>query len=140
MLTSYIQHIKSALSSYAWIESVDFLRFDVSETDHEKILLYRIRIHCTQGKLLEAFERVTEKNSTKILKTTKYHFHWQGLNNQLLRRWDNAPHHPEIETFPDHVHLGPENICRAGEPSSLPAILEEIDRLSCEKDQEKDGR
>lgn len=37
MLTSYIQHIKSALSSYAWIESVDFLRFDVVETDHETI-------------------------------------------------------------------------------------------------------
>lgn len=90
--------------------------------------------------MLEAFERVTENNSTKIFKTTKYHFHWQDLNNQLIKRWDNAPHHPEIETFPDHVHLGLDNTCRAGEPSSLLAVLEEIDQLFCDKDQEKDGR
>jgi len=132
MLTSYIRHIKSALSSYAWIESVDFLRFDVSEIEHETILLYRIRIHLIRGELLEAFERVSENSKTKKLETTKYHFHWQDLNNQLIRRWDNAPHHPEIETFPDHMHFGPENTCRTGGSSSLPAVLEEIDRLYCE--------
>jgi hypothetical protein len=22
----------------------------------------------------------------------------------ILRGWDNAPHHPEVETYPHHVH------------------------------------
>lgn len=33
-----------------------------------------------------------------------------GLNAEknLIMRWDNAPHHREIETFPHHVHEGAE--------------------------------
>jgi hypothetical protein len=26
-------------------------------------------------------------------------------DNQLIFRYDNAPHHPEISTFPNHKHL-----------------------------------
>ncbi len=25
-------------------------------------------------------------------------------NDELIIRWDNAPHHRELSTFPDHVH------------------------------------
>lgn len=39
------------------------------------------------------------------LNQRKYSFHWQNKNGDLIRRWDNAPHHPEIATFPHHVHL-----------------------------------
>uniref|UniRef100_UPI0040573219 toxin-antitoxin system TumE family protein n=1 Tax=Candidatus Electrothrix sp. TaxID=2170559 RepID=UPI0040573219 len=120
MLNSYIQHIKNSLCSYAWIESVDFLRFERTETDQEKILLYRIRVHLAQEDLLEVCERLSEPRDTGELKRTKYHFHWQDQHNQLIRRWDNAPHHPEIKTFPDHVHVGPENTCLACEAYSLP--------------------
>lgn len=27
-------------------------------------------------------------------------------NNKLLIRWDNAPFHKDIETFPHHMHKG----------------------------------
>ena len=30
--------------------------------------------------------------------------HWQDKNNELLIRWDNAPFHRDIETFPHHKH------------------------------------
>jgi len=33
----------------------------------------------------------------------KYSFHWQSQDEVI--RFDNAPHHKEIETFPDHVHI-----------------------------------
>jgi len=26
-------------------------------------------------------------------------------SDQLIFRYDNAPHHPEVVTFPDHKHL-----------------------------------
>ncbi len=29
-------------------------------------------------------------------------------NNTLLIRWDSAPHHRELKTFPYHVHIGSE--------------------------------
>lgn len=33
-----------------------------------------------------------------------YSFHWQDEYNNLLMRWDNAPFHRDIETFPHHKH------------------------------------
>ncbi|MBI4746682.1 MAG: hypothetical protein HY786_09150 [Deltaproteobacteria bacterium] len=35
-----------------------------------------------------------------------YRFHWQDKDGKLKIRWDNARHHQELKTFPDHVHTG----------------------------------
>lgn len=34
----------------------------------------------------------------------KYRYHIQTSNGKLLARWDNAPHHPEVKSHPDHLH------------------------------------
>jgi hypothetical protein len=33
-----------------------------------------------------------------------YSFHWQDSKGAFLLRWDNAPHHKHIKTFPNHLH------------------------------------
>ena len=33
-----------------------------------------------------------------------YSFHWQNKDDNLICRWDNAPHYPEHLTFPHHKH------------------------------------
>ncbi|MBD3215262.1 MAG: hypothetical protein GF311_21825 [Candidatus Lokiarchaeota archaeon] len=33
-----------------------------------------------------------------------YLYHWQMADGTLMTRWDNSPHHREIETFPHHKH------------------------------------
>ena len=35
----------------------------------------------------------------------KYAYHWMAADGSLRRRWDNAPHWPEVATAPHHVHL-----------------------------------
>ncbi len=35
----------------------------------------------------------------------KYRYHLLDDANQMIFRYDNAPHHPEIATFPHHKHL-----------------------------------
>jgi len=35
----------------------------------------------------------------------KYRYHFMNGDDQLIFRYDNAPHHPEIVTFPHHKHL-----------------------------------
>src|SRR3972149_71502 len=35
----------------------------------------------------------------------RYSYHWQKPNGDLIVRWDNAAHWPEITTFPHHKHL-----------------------------------
>lgn len=52
----------------------------------------------------------------------KYSFHWQTESGQLIKRWDNAPHHPEIATYSHHLHNGCED---SGFPY-LPVDIEDI--------------
>jgi len=33
-----------------------------------------------------------------------YSFHWQDSQGAFLLRWDNAPHHKNLKTFPHHMH------------------------------------
>lgn len=36
-----------------------------------------------------------------------YSYHWEStLQNGLIHRWDNAPDHPKITSFPKHFHKG----------------------------------
>jgi hypothetical protein len=40
-----------------------------------------------------------------IGKKRHYRFHYMDEENNLISRWDTAPHHRELKTFPHHVHL-----------------------------------
>jgi Family of unknown function (DUF6516) len=57
--------------------------------------------------MVEMTERVLEAQGT--LEVTKYRHHWQDRHGQLIRRWDNVPHYPAIDTFAHHLHDGAEN-------------------------------
>jgi hypothetical protein len=53
-----------------------------------------------------------------------YAYHWQNKEKRLITRWDNAPHHPEIETFPNHVHEGDDI-----KPSDVPTFVEVLKKI-----------
>lgn len=42
----------------------------------------------------------------EISNRLKYKYHWQSESGDLIARWDNVPHHKEIDTFPHHMHDG----------------------------------
>jgi len=56
--------------------------------------------------LLEGFTlHIAEYVITEpILNRVKYRYHLQTADGQLISRWDNVPHHPNITTFPHHRH------------------------------------
>ena len=105
--------------------SVELLRHDVLETDAEEILIYRIRASLSDGGLLEMRERIVESEGHR--ETTIYSFHWQNTDGSLVRRWDNAPHHPELDNFPHHMHAGDEANVVSGKPANALEMLAEID-------------
>ena len=74
------------------------LSFDeVSETE----CYLRGTLTLTGGYVLHIAEyTVTEPE----IKRLKYRYHFQTGQDQFIARWDNAPHHPEIATHPDHLH------------------------------------
>jgi len=48
--------------------------------------------------------RIWEKRFKGSLQ--RFSYYWlDELDNQIIG-WDNAPHHPQIETFPYHKHVG----------------------------------
>jgi len=44
---------------------------------------------------------ITEPNIQRL----KYRYHLQTAQDEFVSRWDNAPHHPEVETHPYHWHF-----------------------------------
>ena len=108
----YIDEIKSLLISLVFVADFEMLR----EETLGMTGLYRLRARLDGGSVLEMFEyfQVLEDQTTGV---GKYSFHWQNSDGGLIRRWDNAPHHPEIPSFPNHVHHG-----ATGEVSQSPPV------------------
>lgn len=72
--------------------------------------------------ILEIAIFATEYHNT--LAIDKYRFHYLDNAGKMLFRYDNAPHHPEIASHPDHKHT-PDTIIQSNAPS-LENILHEI--------------
>ena len=34
-----------------------------------------------------------------------YSYYWLSQSGETIEGWDNAPHHPEVETHPHHRHV-----------------------------------
>lgn len=52
----------------------------------------------------------------------KNRYHLQTSDGQLVSRWDNAAHHPNIATFPDHRHDQQGRVL-ANPPMDIPSVL-----------------
>lgn len=55
----------------------------------------------------------------------KYAYYQVTPDGEVVRGWDNAPHHPEVRTYPHHLH-------DAGEtrPSMVRALSDVLDILA----------
>jgi menaquinone-dependent protoporphyrinogen IX oxidase len=58
------------------------------------------------------------------LTVDKYRFHYMDKKRRMVFRYDNAPHHPELESHPHHKHT-PSGVVPANMPT-IERILEEI--------------
>ena len=56
----------------------------------------------------------------------RYRFQWQTAGG-LIARWNNAPNHPEVETFPHHKHVKGEERPKPSRAKTLISILKEIE-------------
>jgi hypothetical protein len=83
----------------------------------EEGFYYKIKIGIQDGSLLFAREFYNQNER-------HYSFHWQDVWGSLLIRWDDAPHHPHLSTFPYHKHIG-ETITESL-PVSLSQVLDAI--------------
>lgn len=52
----------------------------------------------------------------------KYRYHLQSPKGDLISRWDNAPHHPTVATFPNHLHNWADSIFPSS-PMDVASVL-----------------
>jgi hypothetical protein len=68
---------------------------------------------------LDFVEVINSDNKSKI----KYRYHYMNDNQEMIFRYDNAPHHTDLATFPHHKHEM--DIIKASlEPSLYDVLLE----------------
>lgn len=80
----------------------------------------RIRLRFYNGYLLELNESITFEDEVRHL---GYRYHFQDKEKNLVFRYDNTPHFPNLETFPHHKHLKDEVIATNKPP--LVRVIEE---------------
>lgn len=81
----------------------------------------RIRLRFDSGALLEINEALVVVNGA--LTTLGYRYHLQRANNELVFRYDNTPHFPDLPSFPDHKHLR-DAVVATGKPDLLEVLQE----------------
>ena len=84
----------------------------------------RIRLTFTDASTLEFYEYV-EQEENGDLRFVTYSYHWTDQVHQMIRRWDNTRHFPNLINFPDHIHTGGEKVV-PGRPVNIFDVLAEI--------------
>jgi hypothetical protein len=85
----------------------------------------RARLTLADGSQLEFSEYMQRSPAGEIAVLT-YSYHWANAANQLITRWDNTPHFPDLPGFPDHIHEGATGEVTPGQPMSIFTVLDEI--------------
>ena len=98
-IKDYFDGIEILMVSSNIIEHYEIIRQDISTSDGK----IRIKVKLVNLDTVELFEYVELSNSKILIK--KYHHHWQSSDCILIRRWDNAPHHIDLDNFPHHIHF-----------------------------------
>ncbi|MCP4266128.1 MAG: hypothetical protein GY777_11235 [Candidatus Brocadiaceae bacterium] len=63
----------------------------------------RIRLRFSDNSLLELSEAIRITGNT--LQQISYRYHYQTSVGKTIFRYDDAPHHPKIKTYPHHKHI-----------------------------------
>ena len=68
--------------------------------------------------------------SPNALVINKYRLHYMNSNKEMIFRYDNASHHPEVSSFPHHKHIQ-NKVLHANIPS-IKDVLNEISAIIIE--------
>ena len=122
MVEDYFDNIlQELLISYA-VFSFKVMRRVIGDEDG----FIRVICRLTNGDIFEFAEYVqTHTNKMSIM---TYSFHWQSANGKLVKRWDNVPHHNEVDTYPHHLHLSNGKVIGSA-AMNLNKVLEEIEKI-----------
>lgn len=123
IIRKHFETVESWLLRSSVISSYQILRQEIAATDGK----LRIKALLIDAGIVELFEYISESEGQ--IELIKYSFHWQDTQANLKRRWDNAPHCPNLSNAPHHVHKADGSASgNLGVPDIL-SVLEEIETV-----------
>ena len=122
ILTQYLDSVEAVVRKLkdAYVE-----RYEEEILAFNRINL-RIRVRFKTGHLFELNEAAIVRNDQ--FKRLNYRYHFQDSQNNLIFRYDNTPHFPDLESFPHHKHLT-NDVVSSDEPS-VASVIEEAIQLA----------
>lgn len=118
MTVRYFETIKKRIAKLEWLierESID------TEYDEDA------DVGIIGGSLTFKDGSIFHFKDILLGKNRQYRFHYMDERNNLICRWDTAPHHKELKTFPYHVHLA--DGVKESRPVKLIDALDEIESI-----------
>lgn len=121
-ITEYFSHLLKEIEDSAWVRNEDITFREIGENEG----YIRGVLDLQNGYQLHVAEYVMMEGADPV--TQKYRFQLQTSDGIFIARWDNAPHHKEINSFPHHKH------CKNGDviDSSIDTISQMLDVLDDE--------
>ncbi len=111
--------IQIALRLADWFSSEDHVNYD---TDFSSGFLF------VEGKIVFIDNTVLEFSESVTPERTRYRYQYMKADGELIFRYDNVPHHPEISTYPHHKHY-PDRIIESHFDGMKQVIEEVIDYI-----------
>ncbi|MFO7682319.1 MAG: DUF6516 family protein [Chloroflexota bacterium] len=121
MIKPYLYRLYDTIISRGYIE-IEFLIID-DQSGQRSAIEGRLRFQ--DDSLLDFDEAVLLRNQQVV--KLRYAYHYQNRAGELIFRYDNAPHHPNILTYPHHKHVG--SVVEASQAPDLSQVLNEIETL-----------
>lgn len=73
----------------------DFIILDIKQFNDGFYLKIKVELKDNSIVHIKEYVDTYERN---------YSYHWQDVNGNQIIRWDNAPHHKDITTYPHHLY------------------------------------
>ncbi len=120
MLENFLADLKASLTVSPIVKDIEILDEFITSVSG----FLDCRVLMIDGSELYVSEYFTVLENR--IKRDKYSYHLQK-NDEFIIRWDNAPHHRELSTFPFHVHK--KDGVQESKEMTVDDILEEISKI-----------
>ncbi len=94
MIYDYFSKVQKKIEEIKWIIIEQSVNFDFVSNEMGIIT----------GKLVFIDNSILDFMELLSKKEAEYRFHYMDKSKELIFRWDTAPHHKKIKTFPYHMH------------------------------------
>lgn len=118
LISEYFKRIHLLISELSFVTSSE-VNEDVRTLTEGYI---KAKVFFTDGSILSFREYVSAESEPIVKLSYSYHYY---KGQSLIFRYDNAPHHKELSSFPHHKHLAGEIVIPCL-PATIESVLSEI--------------